>query len=92
MSVVWKFPLPRALNDVPMPSGAQVLAVAWQGFYPTLWALVDSSAQPETRRFGVIATGQAFDAEGATYHGTTFAPDGTVWHIWEAATPGGSAT
>lgn len=85
MRVVWKFPLElKPHNDVLMPKGARVVHVASQHGVPCLWALCDPNAAKVHRRFGIVATGMAFDEREARYVGTFMLQGGEfVGHVVE---------
>lgn len=55
---IWKFELETTDNqEIKMPVGAEILTVQVQGETLCLWALVDPSAEKETRHFEMIGTG-----------------------------------
>jgi hypothetical protein len=66
-----------------MPVGAEVCTFQWQNGVPCLWAIVDSEATKEVRKFAIFGTGYALPKEDACcYVGTT--QDGPyVWHLFE---------
>lgn len=86
MKTVWKFGFP--VDDrfrVSMPAGARILSVQAQRECPCLWALVDSSAEPEVRTFRLAGTGHPVD-DGLTYLGSFQMAGGRlVWHLFEEA-------
>lgn len=85
--VVWKYTLPKVMNDVEMPSGATVLTVAEQDNEICLWARVDPAAERETRTFQVVGTGHAELDGTETYLGSAQINNGNfVFHVFE---PGG---
>lgn len=51
---------------VRMPKGARILDVQAQGPFPCIWAIVDTEAELEERRFAVRGTGHELDDELAT--------------------------
>ena len=63
---VWKYPLSMTSPnyEIPMPAGAQILDVQAQHDVPCLWALVDPTQPPETRRFVMVGTGHPFEWDG----------------------------
>lgn len=95
MRTVWKFELPLqdAIIEVEMPKGAQILHVGKQGAERIvyLWALVESDADKETRRFRIHGTGHPLANNAGTgyntydtYVGTAIMLDGMlVWHVFE---------
>lgn len=87
MISVWKFDVP--VGDevaVAMPRGAVVVHVGTQRDEPRLWALVDTEAPVEVRRFLVVGTGHPVRAEAADLRhvGTwTMFDDALVFHLFE---------
>jgi hypothetical protein len=82
--VVWKYSLPKAANDVEMPSGAVVLTVAEQHNEICLWAKVDPAAGRVTRTFQVVGTGHAELDGTETYLGSAQLNNGNfVFHVFE---------
>lgn len=73
---IWKFPL---ATEVVMPVGAKVLTVQVQHDVPCIWAVVDPSADRETRRFAVVGTGHPVDRKGPYI--ATFQLEGV--HVFE---------
>lgn len=94
MKAIWKFPLPIEDEiDIEMPEGAEVLTVQEQpesglGSPLFVWALVDTEANPYSRRrFKVLGTGNPADnlLRLDRYIGTVQTAGGiAVWHIWES--------
>ena len=87
MRSIWKFPLPVGdFVAISMPAGARVLTVQTQGINACLWALVDTDAPRETRRFRVFGTGHPVEGvEVDSYVGTIQQLGGAlVWHVFEA--------
>ena len=85
MTSIWKFPL-SVQNEpvaVEMPRAADVFHVAGQGGSPCLWAVVDTEAPKETRRFLTIGTGWELPDEHGYYLGTAHC-GALVWHVFEA--------
>lgn len=91
MRSIWKFDLPvRDVAEVEMPAGARVLTVQTQHGNAQLWAIVDTEAPKETRRFFVIGTGHSLpdaidDGDGALKHLGTFQlfDGGFIGHVFE---------
>jgi hypothetical protein len=93
MKTVWKFsltfdgttvfnkPLPYT-QDVSMPEGAQILTVQMQDDTPTIWVLVNPSADPDTRKFMLVDTGFNEVPPDAAYIGT-FQKGWFVGHVFE---------
>lgn len=88
MKTIWKFGLKIADHqEVTMPVGAEILAVQWQGDRLFMWAIVDSRAEREQRRFHVFGTGHGLpNGVRAEHHiGTVQQMGGAlVWHVFEA--------
>jgi hypothetical protein len=86
MKTVWKYPIGTGVSEHKMPIGAEVLCVQWQIDRPALWALVDTDAEYELRRFFIQATGEFLEYEPAVYVGT-FQDRALVWHLFEQVRP-----
>ena len=89
MFSVWKFELVAADSPVVrMPEGAEVLSVAERGEFGNrldMWALVDTDAPLQDRRFRVVGAGHSFsDAEDCRFVATVQTDVGLVWHVFEA--------
>jgi len=84
---VWKYPIPKQREFVvSMPTGAQGLCVQVQLDSPCLWALVDTGAPLEERRFLLAGTGEdILVAPGLLrYIGTFQLRGGTLmFHLFE---------
>lgn len=84
MRTIWKFEF--AVSDevqVSMPRGAEILSVGRQKpNHVCVWALVDTEANREQRRFFLRGTGHpATGVCAAAFLGTVF--DGAlVWHVF----------
>ena len=92
MRAVWKYPLDmlKSQHDVPMPARAEILAVQTQTEVPCIWALVDPSQPPESRRFVIVGTGHPFEFDGVTAHhvGTFQLMGGSfIGHLFELRPP-----
>lgn len=81
MRTIWKFQL--TAMDVPMPEGAEICTFELQAGVPCVWAIVESEAPKQVRRFAIFGTGHALPAETeGCYVGS--AQDGPfVWHLFE---------
>lgn len=81
MRTIYKFRLTAV--DVPMPKDAEVCTFEFQNGQPCVWAIVDSEAPKEIRRFGIFSTGYALPGEETcSYVGTAHAGN-FVWHLFE---------
>ena len=71
--------------EVKMPRGAQVLTVQEQYDEPQMWAIVDTDAPKETRRFRLVGTGHPIDPMlNLTYVGTFQLDHGQfIGHLFE---------
>jgi hypothetical protein len=82
MRTMWKFPVPLSDTFVlNMPRHAIPLHVDVQAGAPYLWALVETTAPNEERRFCLAGTGQEVPRDGL-YLGT-FQHGPFVFHVWE---------
>ena len=70
---------------VPMPIGAEIVSADVRDGKITIWALIDTEAETEQRRFIYVGTGfDVSELESTQYIGTVF--DGPfVWHVFEFA-------
>ncbi len=74
--------------SIAMPKGAKLLSFQCQGHTPCLWALVDPSAEIETRKFRFSGTGHPIeeDPESLRFVGTAQMAGGAlIWHLFEIA-------
>ena len=83
---IWKFQF--KVDDrvtIDMPAGAKILHVELQNGVPCLWALVDTSAEPEPRKFLIFGTGHPISGAIAVTaaHVATFQQGPFVWHMFE---------
>lgn len=81
---IWKYVLQPEIS-IEMPKGAQVLSVREQGDDICLWALVDPSAEMETRSFVGFGTGHVIpNAEALRFVDTAHLNQGRlVFHVFE---------
>ena len=85
MATIWKFPLTDTKTELDLPRNAQVLSVHVQESEPCLWALVDPSEPPETRKFRAYATGESIQDSLGDFIGTVLLQGGAyVLHVFEA--------
>ncbi len=95
MKQIWKYPLvPPPTGDTiefEMPKGARILTVQMNGQLPALWALVDSGASKEARKFRFIATGTDVGDDSNLAYVGTFQAEGLlgilVFHLFEVVHP-----
>lgn len=89
-NTIWKYTF-EIVDDfeLELPKGARVLSVQTQHSVPCLWALVDSKAALEKRRFSIFGTGNPVPDSflaviGPMYIGTFQTDNGNgVWHLFE---------
>jgi len=79
MKQIWKF---RLNTTIQMPMDAQILTVQKQDGEPTIWAMVNTENELETRNFTMVGTGNSFDDKDMKYIGT-FQDSPFVWHLFE---------
>lgn len=79
MKQIWKF---RLNTTIQMPMDAQILTVQKQDGEPTIWAMVNTENELETRNFTIVGTGNSFDDKDMKYIGT-FQDSPFVWHLFE---------
>jgi hypothetical protein len=90
VKTILRYPLILASGQqsVKMPQGAEILYAGVHegdaGDVLDLWALVDSDALPQTRKFHVVETGLGIDFSIKKYLGAIQTEGGmNVWHIFE---------
>jgi hypothetical protein len=71
--------------ELKLPRGAQILTVQEQYGEPQLWAVVDTSAPKEPRRFRLVGTGHPIDEKlNLSYVGTFQLDHGEfIGHLFE---------
>jgi len=93
MKTVWKFPIPiqDEVIEVPMPKDAEIVYVACQKEVVCLWALVETEAEKEVRKFRIYGTGHEIRPNVGTGYNTYDTYVGTaiqfggdlIWHVFE---------
>lgn len=87
METIYKYQLPAADDaGVEMQAGAEILHIGVQGDIPMIWALVDSEARMEVRKFVTYGTGHEVDCDpsGLKFIGTWMMAGGSlVFHTFE---------
>ena len=88
---IFKYPLEITGHQrVPMPEGAEILALGNQNETLVVWALVDETASPVDREFVIVGTGDIIPVdqlEILTYLETvTFRAGFFVAHVYEMLT------
>lgn len=86
---IWKFKIEIVdSQEIPMPTGAQVLTVQMQGGTPFIWAICDPLAPMKDRGFALYGTGhhvQDMDLPYLRYVGTFQMEGGSlVFHLFES--------
>jgi hypothetical protein len=80
---IWKYPLSRDGWHGSVPVGARFLSAQVQHSDIVVWALVDTTAPVETRKFRILGTGFPLEGEPGEYVGTVQTHNGHfVWHIF----------
>lgn len=83
---IWKYTLGgKAIEEIEMPQGAQILCVQTQREDVCLWAVVDESAPMQKRIIEVFGTGHPMPrTESRVYIGTFQMNAGSlVFHVFE---------
>lgn len=81
---IWKFPFDlEGEFEVIMPASARILHVELQERTPCIWALVNTSHDPQVKRFKVVGTGHALPFDRAWTYIATFQQPPYVWHLFE---------
>lgn len=89
---VYKYPLKLTdIQELVLPAGSQILSVQEQHGEVCLWALVDTSREPQRRYIAIHGTGHGV-YDGALIYITTFQMHGgkLVWHVFECFPASGS--
>jgi hypothetical protein len=90
--VIWKYEIP--IQDeffLAMPKGAKIMKVALQYGNPVMWALVDDTAEKETKKFVSFRTGHYINKHACIldYIDTFLVEqDRLVLHLFEATDMG----
>lgn len=88
MKQIWKYPIGLGETEWAIPRGAQVLTAQLQmppGVL-SVWALVDTQAEKETRLFKVYGTGHDVTDKNLSYI-STIQIGALVWHVFESIKP-----
>lgn len=86
--VIWKYPIPRALEfTLNMPEGRfEFLSIQMQNDEPCMWVLVDPGQRKVSHTFRILPTGLEFHRDDPTrmpYIGTFQPVNGLVFHLFE---------
>jgi hypothetical protein len=84
MKTIWKFQLTSQWVSIPV--GAKILSAQLQRGVPTIWAIVDPTAERIQRQFNILSTGSEFTLEflgGSSYIATFQDEDGIECHLFE---------
>lgn len=96
MITVYKYPIPGPptwsgsdMISMPLPQGAEILAVQDQRGTACLWAKVDPDRPREHRRFHLYGTGREIPPDANLRHIATFQQQAglLVWHLFEEIGP-----
>jgi len=71
------------VQEVMMPTGAQILHVAQQAGMLCLWVLVELNNPLVERRIRIFGTGHPISVELGPFIGTVMMSSGLVWHIFD---------
>lgn len=83
MKVIWKYELvPNDIVKIEMPKGAEILSIQNQFGAVRPWAIVDDTADNETRSFYFCGTGHPV-ADNPKKYLATIIQGQFVWHIFE---------
>jgi len=90
MKTIWKFEAPlTGVFSLEMPKGAEILSFQGQKDKLCIWAIVETDAQIERRRFCIGGTGYWLPENFGRYIGTTQTHGGDlVWHLFECSKEG----
>ena len=83
MSTIWKFELEITVQNITIPTGAEILSVANQHGTICLWAFVEPNNPKIERVIEVVGTGWMLEPmKKRKFIGTVL--DGSfVWHVFE---------
>lgn len=81
---IWKQFLQRQrVQDIAIPSGAEIISVGYKDEGATIWFKCDPEAAPEMRRIEICYTGADDVPEDGKFIGTVIKPTGIVLHVFE---------
>lgn len=86
---IWKFQYKGAFDcKIEMPKGAEILSAQLQNDIICIWALVDPSAEKETRNFSLVGTGHHIKTDDGKFIATFVFPKifnffNQVYHLFE---------
>jgi hypothetical protein len=84
MKTIWKYQISIGpVRVVDMPTDAEILTVQMQDSVLTLWALLDPTSWPKSRRFEVYGTGHPIDYPHELKYIGTVQDGPLVWHVFE---------
>lgn len=85
MNTIYKYELDRTREThIPLPCGAKILRIDFQGSTPMLWAEVSTEAPPENRTIEVFGTGAIMPPCERVFINTFFTPaHDFVFHAYE---------
>ena len=85
MKIIEKFPLrPSGVQKVDMPKDSTILSVQRQGGFISLWALIETDKEAESRFFIIAQTGKELPENLERYIGTfQISEQGFVGHVFE---------
>ena len=81
MDTIWKFEL-KLDQIVMMPVGSEIIKAGAQGESIFIWAIVNTEAKKEHRRFKVVPTGGAIFRSDLVFLDTVFIGP-YVFHVFE---------
>ena len=84
MKRIWKFELQWTDEQrIEMPSGAEIVSVAFQDDTLCIWAIIDPAMWTEYRTFVIVGTGREIPRGMILSHLATVQQPPMVWHIFE---------
>jgi len=82
MKTIYKYALDfDSVQDLELPTGAQILDVNEQDGRIMIWAMVEPDAPLQVIKIWIQGTGQPFNPDAKRYLGTVH-PGAFVWHIF----------
>ena len=84
MKTIFKYPI-SATHEclIDLPKGAKIISLKVQRGIPCLWAIVDTDAEIEKRKFMTYGTGHELPVNPGTFIGTFLVNDFFVYHVFE---------
>jgi len=90
MKQIWKYKLKMVdgVQEIEMPSGAEIIHADFQNKKPYIWAMINGTAEKTVRKLQIFGTGEVVYQEElvedkSMKHISTSVINNYVWHIFE---------